>query len=187
MLERSQLEYLHNYELVLTQRLLEVAVHLKFSNGQLYSSDDLNRAWAVIAPDYMVDAVPNVAKYPMASIAWSGYIGLALAYMWDKDWNNVDISTLYSKLVSPRGFDELDEYITEEILNHKLGSDNAMRIENLMRSLSESALNIIRHEQVEPQSEMAFHVYARTIRAVFHVGVSCELYILGYKWSSVDC
>lgn len=183
MLVDRQLEYLHKYELELTRKLLSVAYDLRCGGQQLYSSDDLDKVWTVIAPEYMVDAVPNVAEYPMVAIAWAGYIGMALAHLWDKDWTVVTSSPdVYKMLSVPRGFDAMDEYIVEEVLGYEFDSPAASRFENLMRSLSETALAQIRREQVEPQSEMAFHVFARTVRALFSVGASCELYRLGYKW-----
>lgn len=182
-MESEQLEYLKNYELVLTRALLSVAKDMRHGGSQLYQTDDLDEVWNAIAPRYMVDAIPNIAEYPAVSVAWAGYIGMAFAYLWDKDWSQVTSSDdAYGMLCSPRGFDAMDEYIVEDVLGYRMDSKEAQDIENLMRSLSHVALNHIRHEQIEPQSEMAFHVFARTVRAVFHVGASCELYRLGYKW-----
>lgn len=183
MLADRQLEYLHKYELELTQKLLSVARDLRCGSQQLYSTEDLDKVWNNIAPSYMVDAVPNIAEYPTVAIAWAGYIGMALAHLWDKDWAAVSSSPdVYEMLSAPRGFDAMDEHIVEDILGYKFDSPTASRFENLMRSLSETALAQIRHEQIEPQSEMAFHIFARTVRAMFNIGASCELYRLGYKW-----
>lgn len=179
----EMVEYLQKYELDLTRKLLDVAKDMRCGSGVLYDSEDLDGVWDRIVPEYMVDAVPNVAQYPLVAIAWAGYIGMALAHLWDKDWSVVTgADDAYALLRSPRGFDEMDEYIVEEIMGYRLESDTAKRLEDLMRALAETALAQIRHEEIEPQSKMAFHVFARTVWAVFHVGASCELYRLGYKW-----
>lgn len=185
-MEQQEKQYLQNFELKLTGNLMAIARDMRFGGGQLYQSDDLEQVWDTMAPYYMADAVPNIPQYPAVAIAWAGYIGMAMARLWDKDWAAVaDAPNPYALLAEPRGFDEMDEYIVEQILGYRLESDTAGSIENLMRSLAQSALDAIRHEQIEPQSQMAFHVYARAVRAVYRVGASCQLYRLGYKWTKV--
>ena len=44
----------------------------------------------------------------------------------------------------------------------------------------------IRHEQIEPQSQMAFHIFARACRAMFRIGAAIELKRLGYKFEKVN-
>lgn len=185
-MQNEQIAYLDNFELSLTRNLLAIAHDLRMGGGQLYQSDDLDSVWNDIAPYYMQDAVPNIPQYPTVSLAWAGYIGMALADIWDKDWSRVQSSdSVYNMLSSPRGFDRMDEYIVEEILGMPSESSGAKSIEHLMLSISRAALDAIRHEQVEPQSELAFHVYARSVRAVFRIGASCQLYLLGYKWQKI--
>lgn len=187
IMETEQIEYLQKYESELTQKLLRVAFDLRAGSEQLYETEDLNAIWNRIAPQYMVDAVPNIAQYPTVAIAWAGYIGMALAHLWDKDWPKVEAeSDVYEMLRVPRGFDAMDEYIVEDIMGYRFESSIAKGFENLMRSLSQTALSQIRHEQIEPQSAMAFHVFARTVKVMFKIGASCELYRLGYKWTEAN-
>lgn len=61
-----------------------------------------------------------------------------------------------------------------------------MKVENLIRSTAELALSLIRKEQVEAQSVMAFHVFARTTKVMFELGVSVELKRLGYNYVKVN-
>ena len=179
-------EYLQRYEDELTQKLLRQAHDLRCGAEQLYQTEDLEEMWHKIAPQYMVDAVPEIAQYPTVAIAWAGYIGMGLAHLWDKDWAEVfGREDVYASLRDPRGFDEMDEYIIEGVMGYLLDSKTAQGFENLMRSLSQTALAQIRHEEIEPQSEMAFHVFARTTKVMFRIGVSCELYRLGYKYEKM--
>lgn len=186
-MEDKNQEYLQKYEEQLTQNLLHAAAELKASGNQLYQTEDLENVWHNIAPQYMVDAVPNIAEYPTVAIAWAGYIGMGLAHLWDKNWEaTMKLPDIYEALRTPRGFDEMDEYIIEDVMGYLISSDTAARFEALMRQLSSLALAQIRHEQIEPQSEMAFHVYARTVKVMFRIGASCELYRLGYKWQKME-
>jgi hypothetical protein len=80
----------------------------------------------------------------------------------------------------------MDEYITEILLCHPLGSPEAEKIENLIRSTAERALSLIRKEHIEPQSVMAFHVFARTTKVMFELGVSVQLKRMGYNYVKVN-
>lgn len=89
-------------------------------------------------------------------------------------------------LTEPRGFDCMDEYITEVLICLPLGSTEANKLEDLVRSTAERALSLIRKEQVEAQSVMAFHVFARTTKVMFDMGVAVELRRLGYNYVKVN-
>lgn len=59
-------------------------------------------------------------------------------------------------------------------------------MENNIKSLTEAALSQIRREEVEPQSVMAFHVFAATVELMFIFGVGYQLHRLGYKYVKVN-
>lgn len=177
-------EFLNQYESTLLQNMMRAA-----SVETLLETDDLTKLWDRIAPEYMVDAVPNIAQYPLVSIAWAGYVGMAFAHLWDKDvhlLDDVDGLSVYARLRSARGFDEMDEHVVEDVLGFLLTSSTALRIDDTMRSLSRLGLDSIRHEAIESQTEMAFHVYARTVRTMFRLGVSLELARLKYYLTQVQ-
>jgi hypothetical protein len=56
----------------------------------------------------------------------------------------------------------------------------------MVRSTAERALSLIRKEQIEAQSVMAFHVFARTTKVMFEVGVSVQLRRMGYNYVKVN-
>lgn len=88
-------------------------------------------------------------------------------------------------MASPRGFDCMDEYVTECLLGCKSGSGEAVKIEDAVRRAAHTALSMIRKEQIEPQSVMAFHVFARTTKVFYRLGVSIALRRLGYHYVKV--
>jgi hypothetical protein len=45
---------------------------------------------------------------------------------------------------------------------------------------------MIRKEGIEPQSVMAFHLFARVVKVFFELGVSLELHHRGYKYVKVN-
>ena len=50
---------------------------------------------------------------------------------------------------------------------------------------SQAAVTLIRREQIEPQSPMAFHVFARAVKVMYRIGAALELKRLGYKFEEV--
>lgn len=176
-------EYLDQYEQRLTQQLLRLATDTGVLQGQLLETPDLDERWKDIAAAYLADAVPEIAQFPNVALGWMVYVGMALAHLWDKDWEHYSENTdLYAPLRDARGFDCLDEYVREEVLGFERDGVEYQQAEGLVRRLSQIALDLIRHEAVEPQSPTAFHVFVRSIHALFLVGASIELRRLGYKW-----
>ena len=183
----EQHELLNKYEEGLRKTLTDFLTKEGEMDGQQLEVEELNEKWRTSAPSYMADAVPEIGKYPLVAIAWAMYEGMGAAVLWDKEWNRHETTEdFHTMFTGPRGFDCMDEYITEVLLCHPLGSPEAERLENLIRSTAERALSLIRKEQVEAQSVMAFHVFARTTKVMFEMGVSVELKRLGYNYVKVN-
>lgn len=183
----QQHELLNKYEEGLRDALTKHLTEKKALDGRLLEVEELNEKWRTSAPSYMADAVPEIGKYPLVAIAWAMYEGMAAAVLWDKEWKRyADTEDFHKMLTEPRGFDCMDEYITEVLLAMPLGSKDAEELENLIRSTAERALSLIRKEQVEAQSVMAFHVFARTTKVMFEAGVAVSLRRLGYNYVKVN-
>lgn len=186
-MNKEQLDLLNRYEESLRKTLIDFLTKEGMMDGRILEVEELNEKWKSSAPSYMADAVPEIAKYPLVAIAWAMYEGMGVAVLWDKEWKRYeDKEDFHTMLTEPRGFDCMDEYITEILLCHPLGSTEADKIENLIRSTAERALSLIRKEQVEAQSVMAFHVFARTTKVMFELGVSVQLKRMGYNYVKVN-
>lgn len=186
----EQQEYLDTFEQTLTRELLQMATQQGRLGGQILPSPDLDDKWEALAQPYMGDAVKEIAKYPTVALGWMMYLGMAVAHYWDEDWQVYSgIQDLYSYVRDKRGFDCMDEYIREVVLGLKPKADpkegqvmnDYDRMEEFVRVASTLCLTHIRHENVEPQSPLAFHVYVRAIHALYIIGASAELYRLGYS------
>ncbi len=165
--------------------LLKIATQYSMLEGTLLSTEDIDSRWNAFAPEYMADAVPNIASYPTVAIAWAGYVGMAVAHLWDEDWA-AHCTDGYKSLYGPEGFDDMDEHIVQKVIGFHLESKEAKDIEQMMRRLGETALTLIRRENIEPQSPMAFHAYARVVKVVYRIGAAIELKRLGYKFEQVN-
>ena len=183
----QQHDILNRYEEALRTTLVKRLTDAKRLEGQLLEVEELNEKWRSSAPSYMADAVPEIAKYPLVAIAWAMYLGMGAATLWDKEWNRYkDIEDLHRLMTEPRGFDCMDEYITEILLCLPLGSAEAERLEDMVRSTAEAAQLLIRKEGIEAQSVMAFHIFARTTKVMFECGVAVQLKRLGYNYVKVN-
>lgn len=177
--------YLENFESRMTDGLLRLCKQYGMLDGTLLATDDIDARWQDFAPEYMADAVPNIADYPTVAIAWAGYVGMAVAHLWDEDWA-LHCNDDYKSLYGSAGFDDMDENIVQNVLGFHLESQEAKNIEQMMRRLGETALTMIRRENIEPQSPMAFHIYARVLKVVYRIGAAIELRRLGYKFEQVN-
>ena len=183
----QQHDILNRYEESLRKSLTERLSQAKWLDGRFLEVEELNEKWRTSAPSYMVDAVPEVTKYTLVAIAWAMYEAMGAAVLWDKEWSRYEgVEDFHKMFTEPRGFDCMDEYITEILLCHPLGSAEAEKVEDMVRSTAEAAQLLIRKEGIEAQSVMAFHIFARTTKVMFEAGVSVQLRRMGYNYVKVN-
>lgn len=179
------IEYLDQFEKKLQNELLKLCTTYKMLDGVLLETDDINAHWNVLAPEYIADAVHEIADYPVVSVAWASYLGMAIAYGWDKHWP-IYSKKSYQDYYGEHGFDDMDEHIVQHMLELPLNSSEAKDLEEMIRRCGEHTVSLIRFEKVEPQSPMAFHVFARSVKVMFRIGAALQLKRLGYKFQRVD-
>ena len=177
--------YLDRFELKLEEDLLRLCTSYNWLAGTLLSSEDIDAHWHTLAPEYMADAVPQIAQYPTVSVAWAAYLGLAVAHGWDTDWAAC-LKAPYTSYYGPNGFDDMDEHIVFEQLGLLRDGYEAEELEKIIRHCGESTVSAIRHEHIEPQSPTAFHVFARACKVMFRIGAALELRRMGYKFDKVN-
>jgi hypothetical protein len=79
----------------------------------------------------------------------------------------------------------MDENILQNVLGLTLNSLAATERENMVRRCAQIAVTTIRKEEIEPQSNMAFHIFARSCKVLFRIGAAIELKQLGYKFEKI--
>lgn len=184
-MEAKDTIYLDEFETKLTNELLRLCSQYKALEGMLLSTEDIDEYWQRIAPEYLADATPQIAKYPTVSVAWAAYLGIGVAFGWDTDWEYFSTAA-YTSFYVKQGFDDMDEHIIGNLLGLPLDGAESCQLEELIRRCGEIAVSLIRHEQIEPQSLMAFHIFARACRAMFRIGAAIELKRLGYRFEAVN-
>ena len=177
--------FLNRFEEKIQNELLRICTSRGMLGGTLLATDDVTGHWDVLAPEYVADAVTQIADYPTVSIAWAGYLGLAVAHGWDKNWQEC-LKTPYKAYYGEQGFDDMDEHIVQHVLGLSLDSKQAQDLETIIRASAQMAVSLIRREQIEPQSAMALHVFARAIKVMYRIGAALELKRLGYKFEEMQ-
>ena len=181
----KETQYYQAYEEKLQQEILKMCKSLGMLDNELLSSEDIDQKWKEWAPEYIAEALPEVNSYPEFAIACAGYAGMAVAQWWDEDWGRHH-GAAYQTLHGPRGFDDMDEYIVQNILKLQLDSPEAKQLVNILLCCAQKAVTFIRHEQIEAQTVKAFHIFARTVKVLFRTGAAIQLRRLGYKLHKYD-
>ena len=66
---------------------------------------DVEDKWKVLLESYLPDGVREFNDYPMVSLGWTMFLGMAIAKYWDEDWVKYDnMSFLYEYIRDKRGF-----------------------------------------------------------------------------------
>ena len=87
-------------------------------DNKIFDVQDLDEIWDKSAPQYLADAVNEIADYPMVAIAWAAYFGIGSAALWDADWEKAkNINDIYLYLRDMRGFDYIDEFVMEKMMH----------------------------------------------------------------------
>jgi len=172
--------YLDKFEQTVHERLALFLVNQNMVDNRLPEADDIMNRWEKICLCYLPDGVREFAGYPTVSLGWMMYIGMAVAHMWDDDWEMYskfdDIYT--SILLKGRGYDEMDEYISEDIL--KLSPGESEKTAGIVGDCAELTHTLLMHEGFEPNTPEAFNAYVRCLHRLYYFGAAVELRRLGY-------
>ncbi len=181
----ESIKYYQAYEDNLQKEILKMCKSLGMLDNELLSSEDIDQKWKEWAPEYIAEALPEVNSYPEYALACAGYAGMAVARWWDEDWGRHHGAD-YGSLHGPRGFDDMDEYIVQNILGLSLDSSEARQLMNILLCCAQKAVTFIQHEHIEAQTVKAFHIFARTVKVMFRTGAAIQLRRMGYRFQKVD-
>lgn len=146
---------------------------------------DLEAKWPALAQEYMVDGIREFADYPIVSLGWMMYLGMALATLWDSDWPRYGAcQTLYADMRGVRGYDALDEYIREDILCLK--GDAFAALERLVGECAQRTHSLLRRSGHEPGTPAAFHAYVACLHQLYLAGVAVQLHRMGYHMTKIQ-
>ena len=150
----------------------------------LPSCPDVEDRWPSIGSSYIPDGAREFQKYPVASLGWMMYIGMAVAKMWDDEWNIYSqIEDIYLYMRDKRGYDEMDEYILEDVLMLR-GADHGL-LEETVNECASRVNYILMKEKIEPGTQEAFDAYVTCLRQLYLFGMAVQLHRMGYHMERV--
>ena len=145
---------------------------------------DVEGKWPAIAEAYLPDGIREFADYPVASLGWMMFIGMAIARFWDNDWQHYDaVDDLYAMLRDKRGYDHLDEYILDEVLD--LHGDDADARQTLVGDCAELAKRALFALDIEPGTVEAFKGYVACLQCLYQMGMAVQLKAMGYHMTKM--
>ncbi len=143
---------------------------------------DVEDKWQELMQAYLPDGVREFNEYPMVSLGWVMFLGMALAKFWDEDWEvygALNTLSLYEGLRNKRGFDEMDEYILEDVL--KLDEEGCKKMTEIVAECASITNTLLRKEDVEPGTKEALQAYLDSIHQMYLMGMAVQLNAMGYK------
>ena len=105
------------FEDILHEDLHRYLHSVKEVDERMPECPDVEEKWAAIAQSYLPDGIREFQNYPNASLGWMMYVGMAIAKMWDTEWDVYSkLEDIYIYLRDKRGYDSMDEYIRQDVL-----------------------------------------------------------------------
>lgn len=184
-MEELNQQYLDKFETIVNDRLAKYLISKDAIDTVLPDATDILDRWEKICVSYLPDGVREFPTYPTVSLGWMMFIGMALAKMWDEDWE------MYSKfediyksiLLKGKGYDNMDEYICGEIL--KLTTEEENKVSTLVGDTASMVYSLLMHEGFEPGTPSAFNAYVRCLHQLYYFGAAVELRSLGYHMTKI--
>ena len=140
---------------------------------------DVEQKWPEIANAYLPDGIREFQDFPTASLGWMMYIGMAVAKYWAAEgeiYSNID--DLYAYMRDKRGYDNLDEYILNDVL--LLRGDDIAATEKLVGECSARVYNTLMHQNIEPGTREALEAYVACLSQLYLMGSAVQLKRMGY-------
>ena len=146
---------------------------------------DVEEKWPAIGNSYIPDGAREFRDYPVASLGWMMYIGMAVAKMWDDEWEIYSqIEDLYLYMRDKRGYDAMDEYICEDVL--MVRGEEHDQLEAVVSECAARVNSMLTREGIEPGTKEAFEAYVACLRQMYHFGMAMQLHRMGYHMERVQ-
>ena len=151
---------MENFEEILHKDLHQFLQSMNEVDERLPECPDVEDKWEEIAKAYIPDGIREFQNFPSASLGWMMYIGMAVAKMWDTEWDIYSkIDDLYAYMRDKRGYDSMDEYIREDALMH---------------------------QRIEPGTKEAFDAYVSCLHQLYLFGAAMQLNRMGYHMTKMN-
>ncbi|MCR5269976.1 hypothetical protein [Xylanibacter brevis] len=175
---------MQQFEETLHQDLHQFLLSMQEVDERLPECPDVEDKWEDIAKAYIPDGIREFQDFPSASLGWMMYIGMAVAQMWDKEWDIYSkVDDLYAYMRDKRGYDALDEYVREDVL--LLKDTPYALLEKLVGECASRIYNALLRQNIEPGTKEAFNAYVSSLHQLYLMGAAVQLKRLGYHMTKM--
>ena len=172
------------FEEKLHNDLFQYLLSMKDVDQHMPECPDVEEKWEEIAKAYIPDGIREFQDYPSASLGWMMYIGMAVAKMWDTEWEIYSkIEDLYAYMRDKRGYDSMDEYIREELL--LLQGDDYTMLEKVVGECASRVYNALMRQHIEPGTKAAFEAFVACLHQLYLFGAAMQLKRMGYQMTKM--
>ena len=173
------------FEEKLQQNLHQFLCNMQEADELFPQCPDVEDKWESIARAYIPDGIREFSEYPTVSLGWMMYIGMAVARFWDEDWSLYTYKNdLYTFMRDKRGYDHMDEYIREEVL--QLDAVRSTALERLVAECASRVNNLLIHQPIEPGTKEAFEAYVSCLHQLYLMGVAIQLKRMSYHMTKMN-
>lgn len=181
----KETETMNNFEKTVNEDLHRYLMMEGRIDQRLPEAEDIEGQWKAIGEAYLPDGIREYNGYPTVSLGWMMYTGMAVAQMWDTDWQKATaLDNIYTHLRDQRGYDCMDEYILEEVL--KLEGQNRTSTEHLVAECASRTHSQLHHAGIEPGTRQAFQAYICALHQLYIMGAAVQLRAMGYKMEKLN-
>ena len=142
----------------LRKDLHQFLLSMKEVDERMPECPDVEEKWEEIAKTYIPDGIREFQDFPSASLGWMMYIGMAVAKMWDTEWE------IYSLLLQGVDYSVLE----------KVTGECASRV-----------YNALMHQRLEPGTKEAFNAYVACLHQLYLFGAAMQLKRMGYHMTKM--
>lgn len=172
------------FEEAIHKNLYQYLLGVKAIDERLPECPDVTDKWEAVGSSYIPDGAREYRDYPAASLGWMMYIGMAVAKLWDDEWEIYSqIEDLYIYMRDKRGYDNLDEYISEDVL--MVRGEEQERLAHMVDECATRVNYALMREQIEPGTKEAFDAYVTCLRQLYLFGMAIQLKRMGYHMERI--
>lgn len=176
---------MEKFEDTLHKDLHQFLLSINEVDERLPECPDVEEKWEEIAKAYIPDGIKEFNDFPSASLGWMMYIGMAVAKMWDTEWEIYSkVEDIYAYMRDKRGYDAMDEYIREEVLLLQ-GVDYTV-LEKVTGECASRVYNALLRQRLEPGTKEAFNGYVASLHQLYLFGVAMQLKRMGYHMTKMN-
>ncbi len=171
-------DFVKQFEEKVHNDLYEDLLKKEAVDSHLPECPDVEEKWKMICEAYLPDGIREFQEYPVTSLGWMMFMGMAMAYYWDTDWEKyANRDDYYTALRDKAGYDNFDETVTE-LLGYK--GEKGEEIIAKVADCASRVYTLLTHSHIEPSTDVAFKCYVAALHQMYLMGMCIELNALGY-------